>query len=301
MRSMGNKKRLRRTMMFLNTQRPALVKDAFVYEPDSVIFDLEDAVSMNQKDAARISLYYALKTDYHGVERIVRINGTDTNLWENDVRCCVAGGADGIRIPKCEVLEDVRKVEAAVEAAEKEFGRPVGSTLLMAAIETPLGVIHAYELAKSSERIFGISIGAGDYIRTMHATRTSSGEEMFAARANVVIAARAADIQCFDTVHFQEVYNLEALEKETILIKNMGFDGKSVINPLHIPIIHNVFTPSPEEIARSEKIIFAIREQAGEGIGVFVKDGMQLDIANLEPAERVIALAKAAGVYRGAL
>ncbi|MDN0064694.1 aldolase/citrate lyase family protein [Collinsella ihumii] len=130
------KDRLRRTMMFMNAQRPGLIKDAYIYGVDSIILDLEDAVAVNQKDAARFSLYHALTTiDYGDTEVIVRINGLDTEYWQEDVRVCVAGGADGIRIAKCESADMVRQVEAAVEAAEREFGVEVGRTLLIASKE----------------------------------------------------------------------------------------------------------------------------------------------------------------------
>ena len=115
--------RLRRTMMFMNAQKPGLIKDAYIYGVDSIMLDLEDAVAENQKDAARFSLYHALKTiDYGDTEVIVRINGLDTPHWQEDIRCVVAGGADGIRIAKCESAQDVRTVEEHVIAAEKEFG-----------------------------------------------------------------------------------------------------------------------------------------------------------------------------------
>ena len=95
-----NKKRLRRTMMFLNAQKPGLIKDPYIYKADSLMLDLEDAVAENQKDVARFSLYHALKTvDYRGAERVVRINGLDTPYWREDIRACVAGGCDSIRIP----------------------------------------------------------------------------------------------------------------------------------------------------------------------------------------------------------
>ena len=111
--------RLRRTMMFLSAQKPGLIKDAYIYGCDSIMLDLEDAVAENQKDAARFSLYHALTSvDYGDTEVIVRINGLDTPHWQEDVRVCVAGGADGIRIAKCESARDVRTVEAAVLAAE---------------------------------------------------------------------------------------------------------------------------------------------------------------------------------------
>ena len=131
------KKRLRRTMMFLNAQKPGLIKDPYIYGADSLMLDLEDAVAENQKDAARFSLFHALRTiDYHGAERIVRINGLDTPFWKEDIRCAVAGGCDGIRIPKTETAQDVKIVEQQILKAENEFGRPENSTLIMAAIES---------------------------------------------------------------------------------------------------------------------------------------------------------------------
>ena len=144
--------RLRRTMMFMNAQKPGLIKDAYIYGCDSIMLDLEDAVAENQKDAARFSLYHALKTiDYGDTEVIVRINGLDTPHWQEDIRVCVAGGADGIRIAKCESAQDVLTVEKAVEAAEEEFGVEKGRTLLMAALESPKGILNAYEICSASE------------------------------------------------------------------------------------------------------------------------------------------------------
>ena len=141
-------------MMFLNAQKPSLLKDPYVYKADSLMFDLEDAVAASAKDTARFSLYHALTTlDYRGAEKVVRINGLDTDLWEEDIRCVVACGADTIRIPKTESADMVKAVEEKVEAAEKEFGRPVGSTLLMAALESARGVMNCYEICKSSDRM----------------------------------------------------------------------------------------------------------------------------------------------------
>ena len=130
--------RLRRTMIFLSAQKPGLIKDPLIYGADSLMLDLEDAVAENQKDAARFSLYHALKTvDYGDTEVIVRINGLDTPHWREDVRVCVAAGADGVRIAKCESAGDVIAVERAVAAAEEEFRKEKGRTLLMAALRQP--------------------------------------------------------------------------------------------------------------------------------------------------------------------
>lgn len=296
-----NKKRLRRSMMFLNAQKPSLIKDPYLYGADSLMLDLEDAVAVTAKDTARFSLYQALKNvDYHGCERVVRINGLDTEYWKEDIRCAVAGGADVLRIPKTEDAEMVKAVEDAVLAAEREFNRPEGSTLLMAALESAKGVMNAYEVCTSSERMIGIALSGGDYTKDLQTKITGTGVELMGARQHMIIAARAAGVQCFDTV-WTDLDNLEGFRKEVMLIKDMGFDGKSIINPRQIPIVHEVFTPSMKEIIFSEKVIREIDSKRKEGIGVFTVDGKMIDIAFYDGAQRVIALAKASGVYKGEL
>jgi citrate lyase subunit beta/citryl-CoA lyase len=291
------KNRLRRTMMFLSAQRPSLMKDAYVYRPDSVMFDLEDAVAENQKDAARFSLYHVLRgVDYGDVERVVRINGLDTPHWKEDIRAVVAGGADGIRIAKCESAGDVEAVEAAVEAAEREFSREKGEILLMAAIESPRGLLNALPICEASERLFGVAISGGDFRKCMGTGYTPDGVEMAAARGNLLLAARAAGVQCFDTV-FTNLDDMEGFTAEVVMDKKMGFDGKSVISPRQIGVVHAVFAPTEKEIREAEKIVRAIRENAERGIGVFTVDGKMLDIAFLPGAERTLALAKASGLY----
>lgn len=300
-RAKPNKKRLRRTMMFMNAQKPGLIKDAFIYGADSIILDLEDAVAENQKDAARFSLYHALKTvDYGDTEIIVRINGLDTPHWEEDIRVCVAGGADGIRIAKCENAEMVRQVEAKVLEAEREFGVEEGWTLLMAALESPAGIRNAYEILTASDRMFGCAISGGDFRKSMHVQIQRGGIEMLTARGNMLLAARQAGLQCFDTM-WPNVDDMEGFEAEVIQNRQMGFDGKSVINPRQIEFVHKTFAPTPKEIAYAEKLVRACDEQFEAGIGVFIVDGKMVDIPFLEDARRIIALAKACGVYKGDL
>ncbi len=295
-------KRLRRSMMFLNAQRPSLLKDAYVYGPDCLLLDLEDAVAENQKDSARFSLYNALKTiDYRGVERIVRINGLDTPHWQEDIRVCVAGGADGIRIAKCETAQDVRTVVEHIEAAEREFGREAGSTLVMAALESPLGIINAFEICKACpERMIGVAISGGDYRKSMQTRYYPGGLEMLAGRSNMLIAARAAGVQCFDTV-FTDLDDMEGFRAEVMLDKQLGFDGKSLVSPKQIAIVHEIFSPSQKEIREAEKIVRAWRENEARGVGVFQVDGKMIDIAFIPGAERTIELAKASGIYEGDL
>ncbi len=295
------KKRLRRSMMFLNCQKPGLIKDPYIYKPDSIMLDLEDAVAENQKDAARYSLFHALKEiNYRGVERVVRINGLDTPHWKEDIRVCVAGGADTIRIAKTESAANVHTVEEAVTAAEKEFGVPEGRTLLMAAIESTRGVLNTLEICESSERLFGIALSGGDYTKDLQTVISGTGVELAGARQHMIIAARAAGVQCFDTV-FTNLDDMESFEKEVRMIKMMGFDGKSLVNPRQIDIVHQIFTPSQKEIIFAEKVVREIDEKKAMGIGVFTVDGKMIDIAFYEGAMRTIQLAKASGVYEGDL
>lgn len=296
-----NKKRLRRSMMFLNCQKPGLIKDLYIYRPDSIMLDLEDAVAENQKDAARYSLYHALQEiDYRGVERVVRINGLDTPHWKEDIRVCVAGGADTIRIAKTETAQDVHTVEEHVLAAEREFGRPEGSTLLMAALESCKGVLNALEVCKSSDRLIGIALSGGDYTKDLQTVITGTGVELQGARQQMIIAARAAGVQCWDTV-FTNLDAMDVFEEEVRMIKMMGFDGKSLVNPRQIDVVHKVFTPTQKEIIFAEKVVKEIDEKKAQGIGVFTVDGKMIDIAFYDGAKRTIALAKASGVYEGDL
>ena len=296
-----NKKRLRRSMMFLNCQKPGLIKDPYIYRPDSIMLDLEDAVAENQKDAARYSLYHALQEiDYRGVERVVRINGLDTPHWKEDIRVCVAGGADTIRIAKTETAQDVHTVEEHVLAAEREFGRPEGSTLLMAALESCKGVLNALEVCKSSDRLIGIALSGGDYTKDLQTVITGTGVELQGTRQQMIIAARAAGVQCWDTV-FTNLDAMDVFEEEVKMIKMMGFDGKSLVNPRQIDVVHKIFTPTQKEIIFAEKVVKEIDEKKALGIGVFTVDGKMIDIAFYDGAKRTIALAKASGVYEGDL
>lgn len=296
-----NKKRLRRSMMFLNAQKPSLIKDPYIYKIDSLMLDLEDAVAVTAKDQARFSLYHALQTiDYGNSERVVRINGLDTDLWEEDIRVCVAGGADVIRIAKTENADMVHAVEEKVVAAEEEFGREPGSTLLMSALESTRGVLNALEICEASDRMIGIALSGGDYTKDLQTKITGTGVELMGARQHMIMCARAAGVQCFDTV-WTNLDDMEGFRKDVETIHMMGFDGKSCINPRQIDIVHEVFTPTQKEIIFSEKVIKEIDDKKAKGIGVFTVDGKMIDIAFYDGAKRVIMMAKAAGVYKGDL
>ena len=191
-------------------------------------------------------------------------------------------------------------MEGRIGAAEKEFGIPEGRTLIMAAIESARGVMKALDICEASERLFGIALSGGDYTKDLQTHITGTGIELMGARQNMIIAARAAGVQCFDTV-YTNLDDMEGFRRDVETIHLMGFDGKSIINPRQITIVHEIFTPTPKDIIFAEKVVKEIDDKKARGIGVFTVDGKMIDIAFYDGARRIIALAKASGVYKGDL
>ncbi len=290
------KERLRRTMMFVPGNNPAMVKDAGIYGADSIMFDLEDAVSMAEKDAARDLVYEALQTqDYGDAELVVRVNGQDTPYYANDVRAMVKAGIDVVRLPKAEDAEMVKKLDADITAAEKEFGREEGSTMLMAAIESAKGVINVYQIASASDRMMGIALSAEDYTTDMKTHRYPDGAELEFARNMVLHAARAAGVAAFDTV-FTNMNDTEGFYRETEYIHQLGFDGKSLVNPRQIPMVNKVYEPTKKEIENAKNVENAIKEAKLKGSGVISMNGQMVDRPVVLRAERVMRLAKASNL-----
>lgn len=287
--------RLRRTMMFVPGANAAMLRDAPLFGADSVMFDLEDSVSLKEKDTSRALVHFALKTfDYSSVETVVRVNGLDS-CGALDIEAVVLAGVNVIRLPKTETAQDIVDVEAVIERVERENGIEVGRTRMMAAIESAEGVLNAREIAKASKRLIGIALGAEDYVTNMKTRRYPDGQELFFARSMILHAARAAGIAAIDTV-YSDVNNTEGFQNEVRMIKQLGFDGKSVINPRQIPLVNEIYTPTKKEIDHAKQVIRAIREAESKGSGVISLNGKMVDKPIVERAERVIALATAAGV-----
>jgi citrate lyase subunit beta/citryl-CoA lyase len=284
-------------MLYVPGNNPGMIKDAHIYGSDSIMLDLEDSVSLREKDAARFLVYNALTTiDYEGVETVVRINGLDTPFGCEDLQAIVRAKPDIIRLPKTEKSEDIEKIDEMISQIESEAGIQKGTVKIMAAIESALGIINAYSIAKASPRLVGIAIGAEDFVTDLKTTRSIGGVELLTARSQILMAARAAGISAIDTV-FSDVNDEEGFINEVKLVKQLGFDGKSVINPRQIEPVHKIYTPNQEEIEKSIRVLQAIKEAEKRGSGVISLDGKMIDKPIVERAKSVIELASAAGVY----
>jgi citrate lyase subunit beta/citryl-CoA lyase len=289
-------KQLRRTMLFVPGNNPGMVRDAGIYKADCIMFDLEDSVSINEKDSARFLVFQALSSlEYPGKELVVRINDPRTQLGQDDLNAIVRTRRAAIRLPKTECAGDVTYCAGLIEAIEKQTGAEPGSTRMMAAVESAAGVLNAKEIAFASKRLIGIALGAEDYVTDLKTNRSPEGVELFFGRSMILLAARAAGIDALDTV-FSNVNDEEGLKREAQLIKQMGFDGKSVINPRQIKIIHEIFTPTDKEIDHAFAVLAAIREAERNGSGVISMKGKMVDKPVVERAQRVLDLARAQGV-----
>ena len=281
--------------MFVPGNNPGMMQDAFIYGPDSIMLDLEDSVTMAEKDAARLLVHNALKTiDYGNTEMVVRINPLNTAYGKKDVEAVVKAGVHVIRMPKTETAEEVREVEREIERVEKEIGC-LGRTKIMAAIESTLGIVNAYEIAVASERMMGIALGAEDYCANLKTQRSPEGTELLFARQEIVVGARAAGMDALVTV-YSNLNDMETFRKEVELIKQLGFDGKSIINPRQIEIVNEVFAPTEKAIEKAKTIIAAIKEAEKRGSGVIAVNGKMVDRPVVIRAQRTIDLALASGI-----
>ena len=286
-------------MLFLPGANAAMLSTSFVYKPDSIMFDLEDAVSIKEKDSARLLVAQTLLLPVykeHGIETVVRINALDTPFGLKDLEAVVRAGVDVVRLPMTNCAEDIHELEAHVERIEKECGREVGSTKLMAAIDSAQGVVNAVSIAKSSPRLIGIALAAFDYLVDMQ-TERGDGTELFYARCAVLHAARVAKIDAFDVV-YSNVNDDEGFLKEVSLIKKLGYNGKSLINPRQIDLLHNAYAPTAAEVEHAQKVVEAAEEGERKGLGVISLNGKMIDAPIIARARKVIELAKYSGVRK---
>ena len=295
----AEKIKLRRTMMYVSGSSPANIAQATIYGADSLMFDLEDSVSVNEKDAARFVIYHALKTiDFGDTETVVRINAINTETGRQDLEAIVRAKPDVIRLPKTSCAQDVWDAEAIIARIERNIGFEEGTIKLMAALEDPSGILNAREIAKSSNRLIGMAIGAEDFVTSMKTTRSPLGVELATARGLLLMACREAGIYALDTV-YSDINNDEGFLEEVKLIKQLGFDGKSCIHPRQIKPVHQVFTPTTKEIDYAIRTFSAIRGAEEKHSGVIALNGKMIDLPMVERARRVIRLADAAGILDG--
>ena len=267
------KTRTRRSMLFVPGANAAMVSNSFIYPADALMFDLEDSVALREKDTARRMVYHALQHPlYRDIETIVRVNALDSEWGVNDLEAVVRGGADVVRLPKTDTAQDVLDIEKEI-----------------------LRITRAVEIAHASERLIGIALGAEDYVRNLRTERSPEGIELLFARCSILQAARSAGIQAFDTV-YSDANNEAGFLQEAAHIKQLGFDGKSLINPRQIDLLHNLYAPTQKEVDHARRVVEAAEAAAREGLGVVSLNGKMVDGPVIDRARLVLSRAELSGI-----
>ncbi len=289
---------MKRSMLFIPGNTPNLLINGDRLGADMVIFDLEDAVSPDEKDSARILVRNTLRyMGFKGLKTIVRINSVDTAYWKKDLDEIMKYGPDMIMLPKSGTADDVREADAYMSKLEAELGLAVNGVRLMPLIETALGVENAFAIATAAKRVCAIFLGAEDLTADLRCKRTKEGREIEYARTRLVAAARAAGVDVYDTP-FTDVNDDEGMRKDAEVAKALGFTGKASISPRHVDIINEVFSPSEKDINYAYEVMDAIRTAKAQGRGAIALHGKMIDAPIVERARQTIEAAEELGLGR---
>ncbi len=280
-------RRPRRSMLFMPADNERALAKAKSLSCDGVILDLEDAVAPPMKAHARDNAVEAVKSGEYGHrELIVRVNGLDTEWWQDDVLGVAAVKPAAILIPKVESAETVRAVSDKIE----ETGAK--DTAVWAMLETPMAYLRAEEIAASSARLSCFIVGTNDLVKDLRAKHTKTREPVITALGLAMLTARAYGLTILDGV-YNDFRNSDGFWDECLQARDMGFDGKTLIHPAQIDGANEAFGPSSEDILYAERLIeaFHLAEQVGKGVAVL--DGKMIEDLHVEEARRTLAIAAA--------
>ena len=290
---------MRRSMLFLPGNNPNMLINGNCLGSDAVIFDLEDAVSPAEKDAARILVRNTMRyMDFAGCEIIVRINSIDTPYWKQDVDAILPEKPALILLPKTGTAQDALEADAYITQVEQKLGFAPNTVGLMPLIETAMGVENAYAIASSTKRVQALFLGAEDLTADLQCKRTKEGKEIEYARTRLVVAARAAGVDVYDTP-FTDVNDDEGIVKDAEYAKALGFTGKSSISPRHVEVINAVFSPTQKDVDYAYEVMEAIALAKAQGKGAIALHGKMIDAPIVTRAQRTIDMAEALGMKRG--
>ncbi len=276
------------TRLYLPGNTPSLALNAGIHNPDGIILDLEDAVAYEKKQEARFMVRNALRgINFYAAERMVRINQLPAGL--DDLSYIIPHHINLILLPKCESSEQIVLLNQHINKL-KEIHNITSDIWIMPIIESALGVINSFEIAKAADNVVAMAIGLEDYTADLGVKRTKAANESFFARSSLVNACKAAGIQAIDSV-FSDVADLEALKENVLQSKALGFDGMGCIHPRQIKVIKDNYAPDNDEIEKAKKIIHAFILATEQGLGVVSLGSKMIDMPVVKRAEKIIQLA----------
>lgn len=281
---------MRRSLLFIPGNNPAMLQNCDVFESDAVIFDLEDAVSVTEKDAARalVSQYLQSLTEVPPMEIVVRINGLDTQYYAHDLEAIVSDKIDTIMLPKATV-EYLHELDALLTKAEKANGMKKHISIIPI-VELAVSVLQIEEIVKCP-RVNGVLLGAEDLSGDVGVMRTKQGNEILYPRMRLSYACVAYKIDAIDTP-FTDTNDTEGLKEDCRFVNNLGFNAKAAIHPNQVPVINEIFVPERKSIEWALRVEEAARLASQKGLGVFSLDGKMVDKPVIQRAENILKKAR---------
>ncbi|MEP1585768.1 MAG: CoA ester lyase [Tateyamaria sp.] len=270
-----------RSTLYIPGSKPRALDKARGLPIDAIIFDLEDAVSAEEKNTARDTLADALATGGYGARmKIIRINGLDTQWGADDANAARDMGADAILLPKVSTLGDLDALAAMT-----------GDTPLWAMMETPLGMLNAAQIA-THPKLQGMVMGTNDLAKDLQARNRADRLPLQTGLGLCLLAAKAHGLAIIDGV-YNAFKDDAGLQVECAQGRDMGFDGKTLIHPAQIPVANDVFSPSKADIDLARRQIIAFEETEAAGQGVAVVDGRIVENLHIVSARETLAKADA--------
>ncbi|HXG06968.1 MAG TPA: CoA ester lyase [Nitrososphaera sp.] len=280
---------LARSLIFVPGNSTRFVEKAKTLAADIICFDLEDSVPINEKDTARRIIADAI-SHRHDYRRpvYVRVNSPQSGLIADDLKAAVRKGIDGIVIPKVNNPQEMAKIKRQVAALEKK--NRADKISMMPSIESANGVVNAYEIASSDDRVNALIFGVFDFLHDMGLDYDEHDSTGYAfARAKIPVDARAAGVQAIDAI-WQKIDDTEGLVKDANMAKRLGYSGKSLIHPNQIEPVHNIFQPSSSEVEWAKKVVQALGEamERGRGRGAVRLEGRMIDAVHYKQAKAIL-------------
>ncbi len=281
---------MRRSLLFMPGNNPAMLQNSDIFEADAVIYDLEDAVSVTEKDSARVLVkeFLSAGKKEFPMEIVIRINGLDTEFYQKDLEAVVSDKIDTIMLPKAtlETLIELDKILTRLEK-EKNLTKKIG---VIPIIELAGSVLEIDQIAKAP-RVNGILLGAEDLSSDLEVARTKKGDEILYARQRVVMACAAYKIDSIDTP-FTDTNDEQGLYDDCRFVLGLGFTSKSAIHPNQVGAINTTFVPTMDKIKWALRVEQANEEALRKGLGVFSLDGKMVDKPIIERAKKILIKAK---------
>lgn len=284
----------RRTLLYVPGSNPKMVAKSAQIDVDAIIFDLEDSVSLSEKDSARESVAAHLKATRETatpVEIIVRINALPTRFAFDDLVSVCQYRPDAIIVPKATV-ENIGAVDEMICMLEDKHGFDANCIKLIPLLETAAGIEDVGRIVAASKRIVGAQFGAEDFTKEMGIPRRTDSMEIAYARNRMAVACKARAIDCIDTPYTQYT-DVVGCEADTKYAKAIGMTGRTLIHPSLIDITRRIFTPTAEEVQEAKEIVLAYEQGIREGKGAFALRGKMIDAPIAERARQVLAKARA--------